>query len=134
MLILTSKFYFIFSYFEHYSFFLTTSNIILLRCFFRLSIFLLEPSPSMYFVYISGVDVSYHHRKKTHSRFSCFSSSSSLVRLSDICCRSSLWVLSCAVVSHDVVHCSGQYLSSSSLNLANVRNYISLGWSEFSCL
>ena len=48
---------------------------------------------------------------------SCSSSSSSLVRLYGICCRSSLWVLTCAVVSHDVVGCSSQYWrSSSSLN------------------
>ena len=38
------------------------------------------------------------------------------------------YIPSCVVVSHDVVRCSGQCFSSSSLDLANVRNYISLGW------
>lgn len=38
-----------------------------------------------------------------------FSLPSSHVRLSSIFCRSSLWVLSCVVVSHGVVGCWGQY-------------------------
>ena len=39
---------------------------------------------------------------------------SSQVKLSSICCRSGLWVLSCAIVSHSVVGCSSQYWCSSS--------------------
>ena len=44
--------------------FLTTLNIILIRCFFRLRIFWLEPSPSMYLFTFLVCGVSYHHRKR----------------------------------------------------------------------
>ena len=46
---------------------------------------------------------------KRLTSFSCFSLSSSPVRLYGICCRSGLWVFSCSVDSHGIVGCSSQY-------------------------
>ena len=61
----------------------------------------LEPSPSMYFVYFSGVQC-----------FSLFSS----VRLFGICYRSDILVLCCAIVSYSFVSYFGQYWFSFSFN------------------
>ena len=126
--VLASKLYFIFSYFEHYSFFNNVEHY----------------SPKMFFSVSVYFDLSRHHLcilfifpvwvfltisgKRLTSVSLVFFSSSSLVRLSDIGCRSGLWFPSYAVFSHDVVSSFGQYLSSSFLDLANIRNYIFLGW------
>ena len=98
--VLASKFYF-FQVLEHYSF----------KMFFfcHLPIFCLKPSPSMYFVYLSGVRCFWPSSNKDSSSCSSSSSPSSPVRLSGICCTSSLGVPSCAVVSLGVVGCFGQY-------------------------
>ena len=68
-----------------------------------------ESSPSIYFVYISGMWCFSPSLEKDSHVCSCSSSPSSPVILYDIYCRSGLWVLSCVIFSHGVVGCSGQY-------------------------
>ena len=85
-------------------------NIILLRCFLSSADILTFRFHHLCILITFLVcDVSHHHRKKDSPLCSFSFSPSSHVKLSSTCCRSALWVPSCAVVSHGVVACSGQY-------------------------
>ena len=87
-------------------------KITIFRCFFRsLPSFDLEPSSSMYFVYLSRMQCFSPSLGKYSPLCSSFSSSSFSVRLSCICYRSYILVPCCAVVSYDVLSYFSQYWS-----------------------
>ena len=69
----------------------------------------LEPLPSLFSVYLSSVRCFLPSRGKKLTSCSCSSSPSSSVRLYGICCKLTLWVPNCMVVSHNVVGFSSQY-------------------------
>ena len=73
-----------------------------------------DPSPSMYFVYFTGVQCFSPSVGKDSPLCSCFSSPF-CVRLSGICYRSDILVPYCAVVSYAVVFYFDQFWSSFSL-------------------